>query len=823
MSVFNPGAARRIGRRIVPVLGAALFLCAPLVPATTASLSAQVPEGGGVVVDSILVQGNVSVDAGAIIGTLALPTGVPITFRDLQEAQKRLWETGRFQDIRVMARGGETDDAPVVLTFHVEEQPVVRRVRVEGLTRMNERHVRDSVGIRAGEAYRPQRVARARDFVRAELAEQGIPFARVEERLVPIPGTENEVELVLHVEEGQRVAVAQVVFHGNEAFRDSELAGVMNTRPEGFWWFRTGEFRQDALNQDLSEVLPEFYASNGFLDFEVLGDTLVIDPETGKARLEVEVDEGPQYRVAQFSIQGNRRFPTEDLERYYEREEGGLLRSLGIGRARTEGPPVFDRTAFQDATRRVEERYRNEGYLYIQVNPVLERRPPAEGEEHHRVDVRWEIQEGQPAYVRRIHIRGNDFTHDRVIREQILLLPGDVYSEERLIRSYQSISGLGFFETPLPFPQIDPDPQTGDVDITFEVEEQQTGSINFGTSMGGMTGVAGFIGYEQPNLFGQAKSGSLRWDFGRYQNNFQLQYADPSLFQSRVSGQVSLFSSRDRFFTFATGERRMRGVSTQVGFPVPGSLRSRIFVGYGLSRTEFRLREGVDDTSLFGRPPGTQSQLSAGFSRRTLDHPLFPTVGSNLRWTTAFTGGPLGGDARYVKHTGEAEWWVPVGRVGGGSPGSRPVIFALGMRARAGAIGGDADPFPFDRFWMGGVQFGERLRGYEETTVTPEGYFPRGSRQINEAARLGDAFMVIGAEYAVRLMDNISVSAFYEAGNVWRSPSEIDPSRLFRGAGIGVKLVTPFGPIGLDYAYGFDRDVPGWELHFNMGGMGGPF
>jgi outer membrane protein insertion porin family len=83
--------------------------------------------------------------------------------------------------------------------------------------------------------------------------------------------------------------------------------------------------------------------------------------------------------------------------------------------------------------------------------------------------------------------------------------------------------------------------------------------------------------------------------------------------------------------------------------------------------------------------------------------------------------------------------------------------------------------------------------------------------------------MVIGAEYAVRLMDNISVSAFYEAGNVWRSPSEIDPSRLFRGAGIGVKLVTPFGPIGLDYAYGFDRDVPGWELHFNMGGMGGPF
>lgn len=812
---FIPGAGRA---------GAAILLGGCLLASVFCTpLEAQEPPGPGVVVDSVLVRGQITVDEAAILGTIAIPTGVPITFRELQEAQKRLWETGRFQDIRITARGGLADDDPVILTFWVEERPVVRRLTVEGLTRISERQVRDTVGLRTGDPYQPQRVAQARRFIQDELAKQGVPFARVQERLVPIPGVEGEVELVLEVEEGQRVTVAQVVVHGNEAFRDPELAKVMATRPEGFWWFRTGEFRQEDLNEDLRERLPDFYASHGFLDFEILGDTLVIDPETGKARLELQVEEGPQYRVAEFRVEGNRRFPTEDLERYYRLEEGGLLRSLGIGRDRQPGPPVFDQSAFEDATRQVEERYLNEGYLYIQVRPVLERRPPGEGEDHHSVAVRWEIEEGQPAYVRRIFIRGNDFTHDRVIRDQIVLLPGDVYSQDRLIRSYQSISGLGFFETPLPFPQVDPNPQTGDVDITFEVEERQTGSINFGTAMGGMTGVAGFIGYEQPNLFGQAKSGSLRWDFGRFQNNFQLQYSDPSLLQSRISGQISLFNSRDRFFTFATGERRMRGVQTQFGFPVPGSIRTRLFVGYGLSRTVFRLREGVDDTSLFGRPPGTQSQLSTGIARRTLDHPLFPTVGSNLRWTTAFTGGPLGGDASFIKHTAEAEWWVPVGTVGGDAPGSRPVVFALGMKARAGAITGDADRFPFDRFWLGGVQFGEPLRGYDETTITPAGFFPRRSPQINEAARLGDAFMVIGAEYAIRLMDNVSVSAFYEAGNVWRTPREMDPSRLFRGAGIGLKLVTPFGPIGLDYAYGFDKDNPGWQLHFNMGGMGGPF
>jgi outer membrane protein assembly factor BamA len=138
-----------------------------------------------------------------------------------------------------------------------------------------------------------------------------------------------------------------------------------------------------------------------------------------------------------------------------------------------------------------------------------------------------------------------------------------------------------------------------------------------------------------------------------------------------------------------------------------------------------------------------------------------------------------------------------------------------------GAVFGDASAFPFDRFWMGGVQFGQPLRGYNETTITPLGYYPQGSTAITDIQRLGNAYFSLTAEEAMRLTDQVSLSAFYDAGNVWRTPQEIDPTKLFRGAGIGVELVTPFGPIGLDYAYGFDKDVPGWQLHFRMGGAGG--
>jgi outer membrane protein insertion porin family len=461
------------------------------------------------------------------------------------------------------------------------------------------------------------------------------------------------------------------------------------------------------------------------------------------------------------------------------------------------------------------ERYANEGYIYAQINPIITRNDPMDGGDP-TVDVSWQIREGTPAIVNRVTIVGNEYTYEWVVRDKVFILPGDVYSQDRVLRSYQSISSLGFFEAPMAPPDIQP-LDNGDVDITFNVKEKQTGSINFGTSVGGGVGLSGFLGYEQPNLFGQAKSGTLRWDFGRYLSSFELAYSDPALAQSQISGSVSLFNSRDRFFQFATGRRKRLGANLRFGIPWPNSRLTRVFAGYGISRTKYEQFNDVDDTSLFGRPPGVQSQLSLGVTRQTLDHPLFPTSGSKQSINVEANGGLLGGDGNFTKMMLEGTWFVPVGQLGDASTGGRPVRFALGLSMKAGAVFGDAGAFPFDRFWMGGVQFGQPLRGYDETSITPQGYFPERSGDIFDIDRLGNAFFSMTAEYALRLNDQISMSLFYDAGNVWRAPRDFDPTKLFRGAGFGLQLVTPFGPIGLDYAYGFDKTVPGWQLHFRMG------
>ena len=773
---------------------------------------------GSVQIDSVAVVGNTILQTAPLVGTIGIFNGDTITYRDVQEAEKRLWATGRFADITVTAN--ESPDGLVALTFDVEEYPIIRERTIEGLELVNPSSVWEAIGLEQGVPYTPQLFAEAREFIRSELAGEGVPFVQVEEEVTPIEALPGNANLVLRVVEGQRVTIADVVFNGNDSFPDAELEGAVSSRPEGFFWFQSGAYQAAELEQDLRTRLPEFYASQGHLDFQILGDTLIVDSTNGKARLEIDVLEGPQYVVGDFSIDGNRQFMTEELRQYYQPDTGGLLQSLGIG-GPGEGDPVFDQGAFEEATSQVASLYSNSGYLYSQVSPQVERQEPESEGEPPRVALRWLIEEGQPAYVRRIFIQGNDYTHDRVIRERIQLLPGDLYSEDRLMRSYQAISGLGFFEAPLPVPEISPDPETGDIDVIFAVEERSTGSVNFGTTVGGYTGVAGFVGYDQPNLFGQAKSGSFRWDYGKYQNNLTLTYTDPAIRLSRISGSVSVYNARDRFFSFSSGRRRVLGASTQIGIPVAGSLFTRLFAGYSLSRTVYNLEGGVQDTSLFGRPPGVMSQLSLGIARNTLDHPLFPTVGSEVRWTTEFNGGILGGDGNFTKHLAEGSWWIPVGSFGGSTPGSQPTRLALGIRARTGMITGDAGAFPFERFWLGGVQFGETLRGYEETTLTPLGYVDRGDTNVRDVERLGDAFLTISAEYAVRVSSSISIGAFYDAGGIWRGPAQMDPSRLYRGAGIGLELVTPFGPFGLDYAYGFDRDDPGWQFHFRMGGQQG--
>lgn len=759
--------------------------------------------------DSITVEGNTRVTADVIIGLSGIRRGEPVAYRAVQRAVQALFGSAQFDDVRIELRElGER----TVIAIVVQERPVLSRWSVRGTEQIEEGTIRRRITVPEGRPLDRAALERSRAAVDSLYRRRG--YYAVEVKVTEIPEAGNRVRLLFDIAEGHRVAVSQVLIEGNERFPDREVVKGLATRPEGFWWFRKGEYSDERVEEDLRSNLPTWYADRGHVDLRVLGDSLIADSVPGKAILRIRVHEGPAYRVGRFDIGGNRRFSTEDLSLYFPFGRGTVA---GNGR---EVNVAFSRSEWDAATERVKNLYANSGYIYSQVEPEEIRRIGPDSQPV--LDLRWRIVEGQPATINKVLIVGNDITHERVIREAIVLLPGQIFNRDLLIRSYQNVSNLNFFQQPLASPDVQPAENGVDVNIVFRVEERRTGNINFGASVGQGVGLGGFLGLEEPNLFGKAKRGKLQWQFGRNINDFNLSYTDPAIRESRISGTLSLFDSRRRFTVGDLGRERRQGTALQLGFPFLGSRYTRVFASYGFQR--IRYTEGSADLrQFFNCENCSRSSVGLSLARDTRIGLPFAIAGTSVTASSELNGGPLGGTGDYQKLDFEGRWYTPLGRVGGEDAFGGGVQFTLGLTAKSGFVFGDAGPFFTELYSMGGVQFGIPLRGYQEFAITPSGFDPNAGGTSARPDAFGKAYAAFTIEGGARLSQALYANVFLDAGNVYRRAREYNPTRMFRSVGAGVALISPLGPIGLDLGYGLDkvdeigRPKPGWQMHFRLG------
>ena len=793
-----------------------MLLAAALAAAPTWATAQEAPGALTTIIDSIDVVGARRVGRAQIVSLASIPLGQEITYRDVQRALGTLYGSGQFEDIRVSQ--GEVEGRRI-LQFTVVERPMLLGWSLRGVERLTTRSVRSRVRLEEGRPYDPAAAQRSLAAIDSLYRKEG--FYRSRTTIRTLPQDDGSVRAVFDVDEGRRVAISQILIEGNTQYTDRQVAGEMKTGPEGFWWFQQGDYNENELERDLRERLPAYYASHGYIDFRVLRDTLIVNEVTGKGQLVLEVQEGDPYEVGTFEILGNRRFSTEQLQQFYpfdaQRSGGGFL-GLGGGPSGNH----FDDEIWTEATQQVQTLYGNNGYLYADVRPVTSRRTDADGRKY--VDLRWQIVEGDPATIRKITIVGNSITHESVVRRATFpLVPGDVFRQDALIAAYQNVSNLGFFQQPVEIPQIQPTDNRVDVDVVFRVEERRTGNINFGASVGQGTGLGGFIGLDEPNVLGRGKRMQFQWQFGRNIQDFNVTYSDPAIRGSLISGSLSVHSTRLRYTIADLGRIRTRGGSIQLGFPFFGSRYTRLLTSYTLEESDY------DSPTLASRFSCQNCLLSAiglGLVRdRRVDLP-FPTAGSYYETRFSFNGGLIGGDGDFRRLTAEGRWYAPLFQLGGTRPGSNAVKFVLGFRSEVGFVWGDPGPHFRQLFALGGTQYGIPLRGYDEFSITPAGFDPTASgSRASTVDTFGASYFIGTTEFGMRLSQALYLSLFYDVGNVWSQPGRFNPTRLFRGAGIGVAVLSPLGPIGLDYAYGFDRvdflgnPAPAWKLHFRLGNI----
>src|SRR5687767_14060771 len=227
--------------------------------------------------DSILVRGNQRVGEATIRADAQLTAGQALNFRGVQRAIRSLFATGQFSDVRLLC--DVAADGRSTLVIEVSERPLLGAIAITGVERVPERSVREKVDLLVNRPLDPNQLARAIQRIDSVYDKAGYYLAQVTPDTQLVDG---KVNLTLRIDEGRRLAISGIRVNGNSVVSDEEIVGEMKTKPEGFWWFRKGEFNEDEYASDLGERIAQMYAKRGFIDFQIIKDTLIVDRERGK-------------------------------------------------------------------------------------------------------------------------------------------------------------------------------------------------------------------------------------------------------------------------------------------------------------------------------------------------------------------------------------------------------------------------------------------------------------------------------------------------------------------------------------------------------------
>lgn len=817
--------------------------CLSLLLGAWSAVSAQSPDSIPVMnygqpqdfeIGGIIVKGAEYSDDNALIAVAGLKVGdkVRIPGNDIKRAIRKLMNLRLFTNVQVYKE--KTIGEIIFLEIVVQERPRLSVHSFKGAKKSRHDDLNDALEdfLIKGGIVTENVKANASNAIKKYYREKGFLDAEVSVREIEDQKKVNAVRLEFKINPKKRVKVKEIEFAGT-TIKERRLEKQFSNTKEKRRLFSSSKFIEPDYQEDQSALIA-FYNTLGFRDARIVRDSMWRGSD-GHLRLLLDIDEGNRYYFRDISWKGNSIYETKTLSDV-----------LGISQGDIYNQELLQtRLSFSPDGRDVSTLYMDNGYLFFQVDPI---ETAVVGDS---IDLEIRIFEGPQATIDQVIIKGNDRTHEHVIRRELRTRPGQKFSRSDIIRSQREIINLGYFNPEALGINTPVNPQRGTVDIEYTVEERPSDQLELSAGWaGGGRGVIGTLGvtfnnFSLRNFFkkeswsplpqGDGQRLSLRAQTnGNFFQSYNVSFTEPWLGGKKPNS----FSVSGFFNRFAFGEPESTtferfsitgisiGLGTRLKFPDDNfisnttlSLQSIALQNWsqGLFITDdgqlvsdgnyynFSIQQKITRTSvsdpIFPKDGATISlsvQLTPPYSlfRRDRDDPQTETVQERFRFL------------EYHKWRFDAEWYTPlVGK------------FVLRVGAKIGILGAynqDLGVSPFERFQIGGdglanQQFGAfngidliRLRGYEENEL--EANLLNG-RVV--ATPIYDKFNVeIRYPISLNPSSTIFVLAFAEGGNSFRSIRDFNPFDLRRAAGAGLRVFLPmFGTLGFDYGFGFDKQV----------------
>jgi outer membrane protein insertion porin family len=777
---------------------------------------------GGEVIEDIEFRGARRVPQDTLRAMIATKRGDLFSEDALRRDFMALWNTGRFDDIRVETEPGKTG---LILRFVLTERRVIRSINYEGIHSVTVSEILDrfkerKVGLSVESQYDPDKIQRASIALKEFLAERGRQYATVDPQIEQIPPS--SLKVTFNVSEGPKVKVGDIDIVGNQAYNDRWVIRTMkNLKPYGIPHSVIAEsliaktFDQAKLEED-KERMRQAYQDHGYFTFKALDESVQIIPKGGRgwrlplikpnnagiaANIKIPVEEGRLYHLRNMNFVGVKLFRTPEV----------LMRPLfGMGPG-----DVFSTEKLRKGIEAMRKTYGQFGFIDFVPEPNFEIVPNTD-----QIDLTLTADEGKQFFIRRIDFSGNTTTRDKVIRREVLLDEGDMFNTQLWDLSILRLNQLGYFEMlkKEDAAEIKRNPQSNTVDITLKVKERGKNSIGLN---GGVSGIAGsFMGfnYSTNNFLGLGETLSIDSQLGTRMRNVSFGFTEPYFLDRQIQLGFVVYLRRFNFdqgreasilagqnliplYNNLGSQNLLNYIQNSHGASVSASTQLRrsfarvgITYGYDISSTKTETTAATNyfqyiNFSGVAGPNSLEgvrtSHITPSYSYNTVNHPITPTAGRSLFGSVDFAGSFLGGNVNTIRGTVDGKYFKQ-------APWHKSHILAFhGMASAITGYGGKYVP-PYSRTFMGGEQ---DIRGFEIWGITPIAFIPSSASvnvlNDNGTARTqkvisggsvvdapvtmqvptyqlitpgGDTQLLFNFEYRITILGPVTLAPFFDAG-----------------------------------------------------------
>ena len=700
----------------------------------------------------IEIQGNRKINSTAIITRIKSKVGDNYSEADIAADIKAIFKMGFFLD--VIAEETSTPEGKVV-TFIVQEKGLISEIRINGNKALSKDDIQDAMTTKTKQNLNQEQIKADIEKIKTLYDSKGYYNAEIKDR-VERDG-EKDFRVILDIKENDKLYIKSITFEGNEAYSSKELKNMMTTSEYSILHFFTdaGLLKRDQLKQDIGK-LTAYYFNNGFINAQIAEPEITTDKK-GMYIL-IKIKEGKRFKVDKVEISG-------DL---LQKPKTELLKPL-----KTKKGDNYSREAIMKDIDFLTQACNDEGYANADINPKINTR-----ENEQLVDVDYQITKGELVYINHINISGNNITRDKVIRRQLEVVEGDLYSSTNLKKSYSNLNRLRYFEE-VDF-QTEKGPDKSKEDINIRVKEKSTGMFMVGAGYSAADQAVVMAQITQQNFLGYGQILSLKASLGSTTNNIDLSFTEPWLFDLPIWSKADIWKYKKDYDYYSLDSR---GVGLTLGYPIWEKIMGSI--GYKLSADDIDNVSDLAPIQIIDQEGQTiTSAVTLSLNRDSTDDYIFPSRGTKAGISVTQAGGILQGDASYTQYGANLFAYFPL-----------PLDVVFGAKSRIGYIQAhDGKEIPiFDRYVLGGIN---SLRGFRYVGPTNPGTEDviGGSTMLNFNFELVFPFIKDSG---------MKIVAFYDAGNAWNDNYYINDLR--QSVGLGLRWYSPIGPLRLEYGYIVNR------------------